>query len=175
MDLENFLLSSLSVPTFPPQTAVGSTWFQVHVPSACLNRRCSTLSCKCPPGWWGASFSSPHALVIMPVKGQCGSPLSFLIKAALAENPKKEEAPQWVRAEGALRLPWLPAGTCVRSPALRSKCSAAHHEAFQPTPGQLAHERTQADPPLATSQGLGFWVHRIITPPSQGGCLVSKQ
>lgn len=74
------------------------------------------------PTWgWGASSSPPHTLVIMPVKGQWGSPLSFLIKAALAENPKKEEAPQWVRAEGALRLPWLPAGTCVRSPALRSQ------------------------------------------------------
>lgn len=109
--------------------------------------------------------SPPPALI---VKGQCGSPLSFPIPAALAKAPKKEKRKPhsgWGQKGPRPRPP--PAVTCP------AKCPGGYyHEAFQPTPGQLGHGGTQAGPPLTTSLGLGFWVPRvkIVTRPSWFQC-----
>lgn len=139
-DLKNLLLSSLlDAPAFlsvSSTTGVGSTWFLVHVPHACLMRRVSAPPKGPSPG--GQPISTQPCHRAGPVPEQSSIVLAHQVCSA--DSSEERGGLRVAGSRGVLSLPWPHAGAdpALECPVPRSQRlpTTAHHEAFQPTPGQ---------------------------------------
>lgn len=99
---------------FLPQTGVGPTQFRSpFLALACTGDAAPSPSGALPGAKPVSTSRSGNQARQRPARG---SPWAFSMAAAPTENSKEKEASQWVGAEAALRPPWPPADTCIRSP-----------------------------------------------------------